>query len=103
MSEENVATIRAYPRLSAGRPGCGRRISARRLRCQLVRIPPSGEWRLPGPRRGPAAFAWTTRSWSGFEYFEDETVDAGDQVNGLEPAAAWTTTKSSLSVACAPA
>jgi ketosteroid isomerase-like protein len=81
MSEENVATIRAlFEALNLG----DLESAVAHLPADFVAdwsaslAPESGVFR--GRDEVRRAFASSSESWSEFEYFEDEIVDAGDQV-----------------------
>src|SRR5262245_32061545 len=81
MSEENVETIRAvFEAINQGDLDA----AIAYLPSDFVAdwsaslAPESGLYR--GRDEVRRAFAWTTESWSEVEYFEDEIIDAGDQV-----------------------
>ena len=81
MSKENVETIRAV----------WEAINRGDLDAAIAHLPADfvADWSASlGPESGVfrgrdeirRVFAWTTESWSEVEYFEDEIIDAGDQV-----------------------
>lgn len=81
MSEENVATIRAiFEAVNRGDLDA----ASTHLPAEFVAdwsaslAPESGVYR--GRDEVRRALAWTTGSWSEWEYFEDEIIDAGAQV-----------------------
>ena len=81
MSQENVETIRAvWEAINQGDLDA----ATAHLPADFVAdwseslAPESGVYR--GRDEVRRAFAWTTESWSELEYFEDEIIDAGDQV-----------------------
>jgi ketosteroid isomerase-like protein len=81
MSQENVATIRAvFEALNRGDlDGAVAHLPADFVADWSASLAPeSGIYR--GRDEVRRVFEWSTESWSGFEYFEDEIVDAGDQV-----------------------
>ena len=81
MSQENVETIRAvWEAINQGDLDA----ATAHLPADFVAdwsaslAPESGVYR--GRDEIRRAFVWTTESWSELEYFEDEIIDAGDQV-----------------------